>query len=278
MTDHPFCEAPPPDWLLDDDRFQKAAAMLEFFRRQAELALVVGQTGFTGDQPNQGGFVGPSTLARPAGGALDETTEGIAYFPDTDNHRNWLLHFGPDLFHAQAGAGYAAIAAWFVFHQPGRFFPQGGPTPGMHGPYGRIYAYGPDPQCCCQVQRTGACCHQSVGGSNEGDELAERHLPAKVRYIFHVEDARILHQGFFFRGSADKDPVLFGWQHFRQGFEAFQAPFPCAAFRLRVQDQCPAIIIDKLPEFFFQGFRGAKTIQGWNILQGNVFLNILSSA
>jgi general secretion pathway protein A len=45
LIDHPFCEAPPPDWLLDDDRFQKAAAMLEFFRRQAELALVVGQTG-----------------------------------------------------------------------------------------------------------------------------------------------------------------------------------------------------------------------------------------
>jgi len=45
LVDHPFRETPPSDWLLDDDRFKKALAALEFFRRQSELALVVGQTG-----------------------------------------------------------------------------------------------------------------------------------------------------------------------------------------------------------------------------------------
>ena len=45
LADHPFREAPPPDWLQADDRFGQALARLEFFRRQAEFALVVGQTG-----------------------------------------------------------------------------------------------------------------------------------------------------------------------------------------------------------------------------------------
>jgi general secretion pathway protein A len=45
LVDHPFCETPPPDWLMTDDRFRQALARLHFFRRQAELALVVGQTG-----------------------------------------------------------------------------------------------------------------------------------------------------------------------------------------------------------------------------------------
>jgi len=45
LSDHPFREAPPPDWLLADDRFGQALARLEFFRRQSECARVVGQTG-----------------------------------------------------------------------------------------------------------------------------------------------------------------------------------------------------------------------------------------
>ena len=45
LVDHPFCETPPPDWLMTDDRFRRAPARLHFFRQQAELALVVGQTG-----------------------------------------------------------------------------------------------------------------------------------------------------------------------------------------------------------------------------------------
>lgn len=45
LIDRPFCETPPPDRLPADDRFGQALARLEFFRRQSEFALVVGQTG-----------------------------------------------------------------------------------------------------------------------------------------------------------------------------------------------------------------------------------------
>ena len=45
MTDHPFIENPPKDWLLTDDRFNQALARLQFFQQQGNLALIIGQTG-----------------------------------------------------------------------------------------------------------------------------------------------------------------------------------------------------------------------------------------
>ena len=45
MTQHPFAEKPPVEWLLQDDRFQEALARLSFFQNQGHLALVLGQTG-----------------------------------------------------------------------------------------------------------------------------------------------------------------------------------------------------------------------------------------
>ena len=45
MDRHPFCENPPTDWLLNDDRFQQAMAKLQIFEQQANIALVTGQTG-----------------------------------------------------------------------------------------------------------------------------------------------------------------------------------------------------------------------------------------
>ncbi|MCP4153742.1 MAG: hypothetical protein GY757_38810 [bacterium] len=45
LDEHPFCEIPPLDWLLKDDRFEQALAQLQLFRGQAEVALVTGQTG-----------------------------------------------------------------------------------------------------------------------------------------------------------------------------------------------------------------------------------------
>ncbi|MCP4110402.1 MAG: AAA family ATPase [Desulfobacteraceae bacterium] len=45
MTDHPFMENPPVEWLLNDDRFDRALARLRFFQEQGNLALIVGQSG-----------------------------------------------------------------------------------------------------------------------------------------------------------------------------------------------------------------------------------------
>ncbi|MCP4062063.1 MAG: AAA family ATPase [Gammaproteobacteria bacterium] len=45
LDEHPFCENPPLDWLLNDDRFRRALAQLKLFRSQADIALVTGQTG-----------------------------------------------------------------------------------------------------------------------------------------------------------------------------------------------------------------------------------------
>ncbi len=45
MTAHPFCEKPPIDWILNDDRFDQAIARLEFFQEQGDVALILGQTG-----------------------------------------------------------------------------------------------------------------------------------------------------------------------------------------------------------------------------------------
>jgi general secretion pathway protein A len=45
MTAHPFCENPPIEWLLTDDRFQEGLSRLHFTLNQGSLALVLGQTG-----------------------------------------------------------------------------------------------------------------------------------------------------------------------------------------------------------------------------------------
>ena len=45
MTAHPFCEKPPIDWILNDDRFDQAFARLRFFQEQGDIALIIGQTG-----------------------------------------------------------------------------------------------------------------------------------------------------------------------------------------------------------------------------------------
>lgn len=45
MTDNPFTENPPADWLLTDDHFEQALARLDFFAAQGAFALVMGQTG-----------------------------------------------------------------------------------------------------------------------------------------------------------------------------------------------------------------------------------------
>ncbi len=45
MTDNPFAENPPTDWLLTDERFEQALARLDFFSAQGAFALVMGATG-----------------------------------------------------------------------------------------------------------------------------------------------------------------------------------------------------------------------------------------
>lgn len=45
LTDHPFAEKPPIDWLLRDERTQQALARLKFFEQQGTIALIIGQTG-----------------------------------------------------------------------------------------------------------------------------------------------------------------------------------------------------------------------------------------
>jgi len=45
MTDHPFSERTPVDWLLEDDRMKEGLARLKYFTREGSLALVTGHTG-----------------------------------------------------------------------------------------------------------------------------------------------------------------------------------------------------------------------------------------
>lgn len=45
MTQNPFAETPPADWLLTDQRFEQALARLDFFAKQGAFALIMGQTG-----------------------------------------------------------------------------------------------------------------------------------------------------------------------------------------------------------------------------------------
>lgn len=45
MTQHPFTEHPPIEWLLTDERFSEGLARLDYFVREGLIALVLGQTG-----------------------------------------------------------------------------------------------------------------------------------------------------------------------------------------------------------------------------------------
>jgi general secretion pathway protein A len=45
MTQHPFTEHPPIEWLLMDERFSEGLARLDYFVREGLIALVLGQTG-----------------------------------------------------------------------------------------------------------------------------------------------------------------------------------------------------------------------------------------
>jgi len=45
LTDHPFAEKPPIQWLLRDERIDQALARLKFFEQQGAIALITGQTG-----------------------------------------------------------------------------------------------------------------------------------------------------------------------------------------------------------------------------------------
>ncbi len=53
MSDHPFQERPPMDWILRDIRISQCLARLDYFSAQGALALLIGQTG-----------VGKSTVLR----------------------------------------------------------------------------------------------------------------------------------------------------------------------------------------------------------------------
>ena len=53
LTQHPFMENPPIEWILTDPRFEQALARLKFFQDQGAIALIIGQTG-----------IGKSTLLR----------------------------------------------------------------------------------------------------------------------------------------------------------------------------------------------------------------------
>jgi general secretion pathway protein A len=45
LTDHPFSENPPLNWLLRDPRIDQALAALQFFEQQDTIGLILGQTG-----------------------------------------------------------------------------------------------------------------------------------------------------------------------------------------------------------------------------------------
>lgn len=45
MSDHPFQERPPMEWILKDQRFSQALARLEYFSLQGNVALIIGHTG-----------------------------------------------------------------------------------------------------------------------------------------------------------------------------------------------------------------------------------------
>lgn len=80
MTQHPFAEKPPVEWLLQDDRFQEALARLSFFQNQGHIALVLGQTG-----------VGKSSLLRCFTRSLPLNRCQSLYFSLTSVSPNALL-------------------------------------------------------------------------------------------------------------------------------------------------------------------------------------------
>lgn len=80
MNAHPFCENPPIDWLLNDDRFQRAKAQLKMFEQQSEFALITGQTG-----------VGKSSLVRLFKHQMPKNRYRALYFNRTNMTANAFL-------------------------------------------------------------------------------------------------------------------------------------------------------------------------------------------
>lgn len=79
MTNHPFCEKPPIGWILNDDRFDQAAARLNFFQEQGDVALILGQTG-----------IGKSSLIRMFKQSIQKNKYRIVYLH--------LTHVSPGAF------------------------------------------------------------------------------------------------------------------------------------------------------------------------------------
>lgn len=79
MIAHPFAENPPLEWLLSDDRFERALARLKFFMEQGRLALITGQTG-----------IGKSSLLRLFGQSIPQNRYRPVYLH--------LTHIGPGSF------------------------------------------------------------------------------------------------------------------------------------------------------------------------------------
>jgi general secretion pathway protein A len=79
MTTHPFCEKPPIGWILNDDRFDQAAARLSFFQEQGDVALILGQTG-----------IGKSSLIRMFKQSIQKNKYRIVYLH--------LTHVSPGAF------------------------------------------------------------------------------------------------------------------------------------------------------------------------------------
>lgn len=80
MTQNPFAEKPPVEWLLQDSRFQEALARLTFFRDEGYIALILGQTG-----------VGKSSLLRCFSRSLPLNRCHTLYFSLTAVSPNALL-------------------------------------------------------------------------------------------------------------------------------------------------------------------------------------------
>ena len=80
MSQNPFAERPPAEWLLKDERTAQGLARLEYFARDGLVALVLGQTG-----------VGKSTLLRLFLGALPNNRYTTRYLHLTHLNARSLL-------------------------------------------------------------------------------------------------------------------------------------------------------------------------------------------
>jgi general secretion pathway protein A len=80
MSQNPFAERPPAEWLLKDERTAQGLARLEYFAQEGLVALLLGQTG-----------VGKSTLLRLFLGALPNNRYTTRYLHLTHLNARSLL-------------------------------------------------------------------------------------------------------------------------------------------------------------------------------------------